>query len=84
MSKRGENWKKFSDEVLLHIENYTVPQYGDEGEDQVSEWEISDFLTTIKKYLARYGKNVREGEQRRDFVKIAHYASMVAEKYSEE
>jgi hypothetical protein len=78
MSNRGEDWQKFSAEVLDHIENYTVPQYGDKPDDQVSEWTADDFATTLRRYCARIGKNMREGEQDRDFLKIAHYAQMAA------
>ena len=31
MSIRGEEWSQFADEVLQHIEVYTVTQYGDKG-----------------------------------------------------
>ncbi len=33
MSIRGEEWSQFADEVLQHIEVYTVTQYGDKGPD---------------------------------------------------
>ena len=33
LSKRGQAWAIFSDMVAEHIENYTVPQYGDDGDD---------------------------------------------------
>lgn len=83
MSQRGEDWKAFAEQVLSHVEDYTVPQYGDKGEDQVTEWGLEDFTTTIKRYAARIGKNARPGEQERDFLKIAHYAQLAALKYSE-
>lgn len=79
-SKRAFEWNNFSNVVLNHIENYTVPQYGDKGEDQCTEFSESDFITQMKKYLNRYGKNSREGQEKLDLLKIAHYACMLYNK----
>ena len=76
MSTRGEEWSQFADEVLQHIEVYTVTQYGDKGEDQVTEYTVEDCLTQVKKYLARYGKNQRPGQEHLDFFKAAQYIQM--------
>lgn len=84
LSKRAEDWIKFSNEVLQHIENYTVPQYGDKGEDQITEWSVEECLLAIKKRQARYGKNVREGQQVLDFLKMAHETQIACDKYKEE
>jgi NTP pyrophosphatase (non-canonical NTP hydrolase) len=83
LSKRAKDWIKFSDEVLHHIENYTVPQYGDKGEDQITEWSIEECLLAIKKRQARYGKNVRDGQQILDFLKMAHETQIACDKYKE-
>jgi len=82
-SLRAIEWVKFSKKVFHHIEQYTVPQYGDKGHDQCSEFSESDFITQMKKYLNRYGKNSREGQQMLDLLKIAHYAGMLYAKLSE-
>jgi hypothetical protein len=79
-TRRGANWLIFAAIVLRHVEGYTVPQYGDEGEDQVSEWTAADCVTAIRKYAARFGRNTRDGQDRLDLLKIAHFASMAAEK----
>lgn len=79
-SKRGTDWLNFSLLVLDHIENYTVPQYGDKGIDQVTEFYISDFKTQIQKYLNRFGKNARPGQDQLDLLKIAHYTQMLHER----
>lgn len=79
-TKRGVEWKEFADEVLGHIETYTVPQYGDMGEDQIGEWTANDCLLAIKKYIARSGKNSRKGQDKLDMLKIAHYACFVHNK----
>ena len=82
-SKRGESWDKFAQQVSDHVEGYTVPQYGDTGQDQVSDWSIRDCLVSVKKYIARYNRGVREGQQELDFLKMAHFVQLAAEKYAE-
>ena len=83
LSQRGKNWIEFSSDVLLHIENYTIPQYGDKGEDQISEWDVEDCLKAVKKRIARYGRNSRDGQQKLDFLKMAHEIQIAFEKYGE-
>lgn len=75
---RGQDWIEFSEQVLNHIENYTVPQYGDKGEDQASEFKSHDHVVQAKKYLNRYGKNSRPGQEILDLMKTAHYCQMAA------
>jgi hypothetical protein len=79
-SKRGEDWEDFSEEVYNHIESYTVPQYGDKGTDQITNWTVEDCVKAIQKYCARHGRNSREGQDRLDLIKIAHYAQMAWDK----
>lgn len=80
LSNRSHDWLKFSAKVLAHIELYTVPQYGDKGEDQATEFRPEDFILQIKKYAHRHGKNSRSGQDKLDLMKIAHYAQMAFEK----
>jgi hypothetical protein len=84
MSKRGEDWKEFSEKVLSHIENYTVPQYGDRGGDQATEFTSHDHIVQAKKYINRYGKNSRPGQEILDLVKTAHYCQMAAMELAKE
>ena len=84
MSERLAQFEAFEEVVEGHIEQYTVPQYGDKDEDQCTEFTEADFVTAMKKYLNRYGKNSREGQQQLDLMKIAHYACMLHTKLSEE
>jgi len=77
-SERGKDWKKFADSIYEHIENYTVPQYGDKGEDQASEYGSAEHILQAKRYLARYGKNSRPGQEVLDLKKVAHYIQMAA------
>jgi hypothetical protein len=78
LSKRGEDWEKFSAEVLVHIETYTVPQYGDKGGDIASEYSAEHCINQVKKYAARFGKNSRPGQEKLDLLKMAHYIQMAA------
>lgn len=75
-SARGMDWMVFAAAVLEHIENYTVKQYGDSGKDLASGYTPEDSLRSASKYIARFGRNVREGEQARDFFKLAHCAQL--------
>lgn len=84
LSKRGQDWVNFSAEVLKHIEGYAVPQYKDKGEDQCStEFTNADFITQMRKYLNRVGRNARPGQDRLDMLKICHYAQMLADRLSD-
>jgi hypothetical protein len=76
LSKRGDQWVNFAAKVLSHVEHYTVPQYGDEGEDLATNYTVEDCNKAIEKYLKRSGKNQREGQDQLDYIKIAHYAQM--------
>ena len=82
-SQRGLDWIAFSSQVLAHIENYTVPQYGDKGEDQASEWSVEMLIEQTKKYANRYGKNQRKGQEVLDFMKGCHYLQMAFTKFKE-
>jgi len=71
-------WAQFSAIVLDHIENYTVPQYGDLPDDNASTWTIADCLKQIQKYANRMGKNQRgENDGRLDLLKICHYCCII-------
>lgn len=75
MSRRGEMWEEFSKLVAGHIDGYTVQQYGDYPDDQVSEWSDGECVKQIRKYASRYGNGQRGPvEEDRDLLKIAHYA----------
>ena len=76
-SLRGQDWQFFSNAVLDHIEDYTVPQYGDKGSDQCTEFTVQDFQTQIKKYANRMGRNSRPGQDKLDLIKICHYCQML-------
>ena len=74
-SYRGIEWRAFADRVEDHIDTYTVPQYGDMPHDRASSMTAAECIGEVKKYLARFGRGQRgPDEQRRDMLKIAHYA----------
>jgi hypothetical protein len=77
LSLRGQDWQAFSAQVLDHIENYTVPQYGDKGNDRATGYTTEQIADHIGRYKDRMGSNARGSvEAKRDLVKIAHYASL--------
>lgn len=84
-SIRGQEWIAFSNLVLKHIEEYTVPQYGDKPNDPLhQEWKIEDCIRAISKYANRHGKGQRgKEEELRDLLKIAHYACVAHTKHQE-
>ena len=75
-SVRKQEWDEFSIAVGNHIENYTVSQYGDKGDDLASEYSAQSCLDQVKKYLQRQGKNKRPGQDKLDLLKMAHYIQM--------
>ena len=83
MSKRGVNWVVFQLKVHSHIDNYTVPQYGDAPNDQLETWTPEQCLESIQRYVNRNikGTNARGPQEAlRDMLKIAHYAGVAYEK----
>ena len=79
-SKRGYDWEEFAAKVFNHIEDYTVPQYGDKGDDQCTDFTVEDFRTQIKKYANRMGRNSRPGQDKLDLLKMCHYIQMLHDK----
>jgi len=82
-SEREKQWLEFSERVAKHLREYTVPQYGDVGEDEITNYAVEDCVKQVEKYAKRYGSQSREGQQELDFVKMAHYTQCAWEKYEE-
>lgn len=76
MSIRADEWSVFAHQVYQHIEGYTVPQYGDAGEDLCMAYTPEHCIKQIERYCKRFGKNQREDQDALDMIKIAHYAQM--------
>lgn len=83
LSERGNDWVTFADTVLNHIEKYTVPQYGDKGDDLITGYTAEKCVECIEKYAKRFGSNQREGQDKLDMMKIAHYAQCAYDKIAE-
>lgn len=75
-TQRTKDWNEFATKVADHIENYTVPQYGDAPNDNVESWSAQDCIAQVQKYAARFGNNQRTGQEELDLMKIAHYAQL--------
>lgn len=84
MSKRGDDWQEFAIEVHNHIEVYTVPQYGDKGNDLASDYTAQECINQAKKYLARHGRNARPEQDALDLLKCAHYIQLAHDAYTKE
>ena len=81
-SEREKQWEEFSQKLAQHLREYTVPQYGDVGEDEITNYTVEQCVEHIKRYAKRYGSQSRDGQQELDFMKIAHYAQCAWEKYT--
>lgn len=80
-SNRANDWLQFAFKVAKHIENYTVPQYGDRPNDLAEQWSPKESLDNVERYIKRFGKNSREGQQSLDFMKMAHYIQLASTKF---
>jgi hypothetical protein len=81
MFNREKEWVDFAEKVQKHVTDYTVPQYGDFPNDQLTGWSFSDCITSIKRYANRASTNSRGIEEtKRDMLKIAHYACVALSK----
>jgi len=77
LSNRAKEWKTFSQQVLFHIEDYAVRQYGDSPTDQLSEYSPEDCIKQIQKYANRHFSGQRGPvEKQRDLLKMAHYTAV--------
>lgn len=83
-SKRSRNFLHIIDDMIKHIDEYTVPQYGDAPNDSIEYWLAIDCVKNIEKYVKRFGKNQRKGQAKLDMLKIIHYAQLAYDKIEEE
>ena len=85
LSKREREMLEFGGLLCEHVGDYTVPQYGDMGEDNVTNWSSRDCEVQIEKYVKRFKSNQRGFEEmQRDLKKICHYACLAHNKRLEE
>jgi hypothetical protein len=78
---RLREWKLFASEVHKHIKEYTIPQYGDFPNDQITEWTVEDCLKAVRKRLSRFGANARGGQEKLDLLKMAHEVCIAYSKF---
>ena len=86
MYDRLKQWNSFAGQVELHIIDYTLPQYGNEGgNEQADGFTVEDCYTNMLRYINRR-KSMTRGpkEKLRDVIKIAHYANFIYDKLKEE
>jgi hypothetical protein len=57
-----------------------VPQYGDRGEDIITNYSAEDCIKQAEKYMKRFGKNKREGQEKLDLLKAVHYIQCAYDK----
>lgn len=85
MPNRANEWEEFSDVMWDHVVEYTVPQYGDYPNDQLTAFSIEEVAAQLKRYVNRIGSNSRgHGEALRDCLKMAHYACILRSKLIQE
>lgn len=84
MSIQKDRWNNFAGKVADHIEDYVVPQYGDEPVDLVSGYTAEECVKQCEKYANRFSRNSRPAERRRDLLKIAHYAQRAYDKMGDD
>jgi len=80
--QRLEQWRDFSKQVELHIEQYTKVQYGNpEGDEQADRFTIDECWSNLNRYYNRRNSNTRGNKEKlRDVLKIAHYAQFIYNK----
>ena len=76
MLNRLREWKEFAVRVERHVQDYTVPQYGDAPGDQIEEWTAKETVNAIRKRADRHGKNSRANQDLLDLLKMAHEAGL--------
>lgn len=71
-------WQEFMWAVGNHIREYTVKQYGNWPDDQMTGFSDEFMAEQIKRYENRRGRGARGlEEERRDCLKIAHYTQVI-------
>lgn len=82
---RLQEWWNFSDDVEEHIQEYTIPQYGDYPQDQLTTTTNECIVHDMKRYLNRFGKGQRGiKEAMRDMLKVAQYAGVLYNRLQQE
>jgi len=83
---RVADWEHFNSQMLKHIPQYTIVQYGNQsGDDQAAKFSVEDCWTNIQRYYNRRGSSTRGPKEKlRDVIKVAHYAKFIYDKLRQE
>lgn len=85
MKNKKQEYAAFALEVIEHIKDYVIPQYGDYPDAMIEGFSIADIKAQLVRYAGRIGSNARgEKEAERDCMKMAHYACLLLMKLREE
>lgn len=84
-TNRGKQFAEFAADVVIHVDEYTIPQYGDSPDDMVETWTAEHVRNQMQKYLKRMDGNGRGSDDNLlSCLKIAHYAAILRDKLIEE
>jgi len=72
-TKRGLEVLEIMERLINHVDNYTVPAYGDKGEDFATTMSEQQIYDQIAKYERRRGRYVRPDQEHTDPLKVIHY-----------
>lgn len=76
ISVRAQRFQLVCDKCVEHIETYTVPQYGDYPNDQLTNMTLAEIRHDLQRYVNRMGRSSRGFEDSmRDMLKFMHYAA---------
>ena len=82
---KEREFAKFALEVIEHIKDYVIPQYGDYPDAMIAGFSVADIKAQLVRYAGRIGSNARgEREAERDCMKMAHYACLLLMKLRQE
>lgn len=82
MSAKINNWLGFAVRVRNHIRDYVLPQYGDNTAPDLA-YTADDCIKHAQRYLARFGRQSRDGEELLDLMKAAHWIQIAHDKLAE-
>ena len=72
-SKKADMYRKFFKILENHLE-YSLTQYGDVGDDIITNYSSKDCMLHIEKYVKRFKSNARTGQEKLDLIKIVDYS----------
>lgn len=80
MTVHNDVVQKLNTEIVEHIDNYVAPRYGEYEWSELDKYTVEDCVKHAQRYLTRFGKSSRPGEEKRDIVKAIHYLAAALHK----